>query len=81
MVSVPLVWCVPPPPVLASSPFPIGVAPALSCFQCWWPSGCSLPLCSVACSALFSWVRARHLVPFPALLPRALPLPFPFLVF
>ena len=64
---------VPPPPVLASSPFRIGVARALSCSQCWWPSGDSQPPCCVARSALFLWVRARHLVPPPALLPRTFP--------
>ena len=79
VMSVSLMWCVPPPPVSASSPFRNGVAPTLSCSE-WWPSGDSLPLCCVARSALFPWVRARHLVPFPALLPRAFPFPFPFAV-
>ena len=70
--------CVSPPPVLASSPFRINVAPALSCSHCWWPSGDSLPPCCVARSALSLLVRACHLVPFPALLLRAFPLRSPF---
>ena len=77
-VLAPCVWCVPLLPVLLSSAFPIGVAPALSCAQCWWPSGGTLPPCCVVRSALFSWVCARHLVPFHALLLPAFPLTFPF---
>ena len=79
-VSVISVSCFLSPPVFASSPFPVGVVPPLSCSECWWPTGGSLPPCCVARSALFPWVCARHLVSLPVPLPRAFPLPFTFMV-
>ena len=85
-MSVPPVWRVSPPwvcalaPVLAASPFPSVVAPALSLSRCWCPPAGSLLLSCVAPGVLFLWVCARHLALFLASLPRAFPLPLPFLV-